>query len=150
MFGFDGCGGVAGAELDGPVEVEVLGGLADGLEGVVGEGFEGCDPEDAEGRGGVSCGFAGGGFGGGGGALGRAWFWGGLGVTFGFGEGFGDGSEPGGEGFSDAGGGVDEAAFAVEVGLPGLALKGEGFPAACAEPGFDGVHGARCPARASA
>ena len=122
----DGCGGVAGAEFDGPGEAEGFEGLAHGVGGVVGERAEGCDPEDAEGRRG-----------------------GGGGVVAGFGapvEPFDDGAEPDGECFADAGGRVDEAAFGARVGVPGAFLEGEGFPAAPAEPRNDvfssrSVHG---------
>ena len=61
-----------------------------------------------------------------------------LGAT-GFGQQAGDRAEHGGVGLAGAGGHLDQAALAGEIGAPGLALEGQRPPPLVAKPGLDGI-----------
>ncbi len=107
-------GGVAGARFDLPVETERVEGLAQGAQGVLGEGAQGSQPKDAGGD--------------------RRWARAGRPLR----QQLRDGAEEGGEGLAEAGGGVQETGVPGEIGRPGLPLEREGRPAAGLEDGGEG------------
>ena len=91
------------------------------MESVDSECAQGCDPEDSQGIVSGCCG-----------------------SLFGFGKGFSDGSEPCGQSFPGAGGGVNQPGVSGEVMLPCLQLEGEDGPVPLQEPIGDGLQRGVC------
>ena len=107
--------GVAGSGFDGPIEIEIREGLAEGLQGIVGKSAQRSKPKD----------------------LAALWVF--VGV-----EGFGNRAEPDREGFAETGGSMKEPGFLRVKSVPNIFLKLKGFPFFQLEPfselGVKGSH----------